>query len=156
MMAIVDVLDFMPEDHPQRHEIITILQHITHAVEKYQDPQTGMWFQVTEQIGREGNYVESSGSAMILYTWVKAAQKGYIDWDYLEKGKSAYQKFVNKFVKENKDGTITVTDACAVAGLGGNKKYRDGSYQYYLSEPVRDNDPKAVAPFIMVSVLLDK
>lgn len=156
MMAIVDVLDFMPEDHPQRHEIITILQHITHAVEKYQDPQTGMWFQVTDQIGREGNYVESSGSAMILYTWVKAAQKGYIDWDYLEKGKSAYQKFVNKFVKENKDGTITVTDACAVAGLGGNKKYRDGSYQYYLSEPVRDNDPKAVAPFIMVSVLLDK
>lgn len=156
MMAMVDVLDFMPENHTKRGEIIAILRNLAKTIENYRDPETGMWFQVTDQIGRDGNYVESSGSAMFIYTWVKGTQKGYLDTAYLEKGKVAYEEFVKKFVKENEDGTISVTDGCAVAGLGGEKKYRDGSYQYYLSEPVRDNDPKAVSPFIMVSVLLDK
>lgn len=156
MMAMVDVLDFMPENHTKRGEIIAILRNLAKTIENYRDPETGMWFQVTDQIGRDGNYVESSGSAMFIYTWVKGTQKGYLDTAYLEKGKVAYEEFVKKFVKVNEDGTISVTDGCAVAGLGGDKKYRDGSYQYYLSEPVRDNDPKAVSPFIMVSVLLDK
>jgi len=115
-----------------------------------------MWFQVTDKMTESGNYVESSGSAMFIYTWVKGAQKGYLPKEYLEKGSKAYDRFVNKFIKENPDGTISVTDACSVAGLGGEPRYRDGSYQYYISEPKRDNDPKAVSPFIMVSVLLKK
>lgn len=156
LMAMVDVLDYMPENHPKREEIVSILQNLAKAIENFRDAKTGMWYQVTDQMGREGNYVESSGSAMFIYSWVKGAQKGYLDASYLDKGIAAYDLFVKRFVKENEDRTISVTDGCAVAGLGGEKNYRDGSYEYYLSEPVRDNDPKAVAPFIMLSVLLDK
>jgi len=93
---------------------------------------------------------------MFIYSWVKGAQKGYLPKSFLKKGKIAYEQFVKQFVKENADKTISITNACSVAGLGGEKKYRDGSYQYYISEPKRDNDPKAVAPFMMVSVLLNK
>ncbi|HEY5590502.1 MAG TPA: glycoside hydrolase family 88 protein [Paludibacter sp.] len=156
MMAIVDVLDFLPSDHPKRPEIIKILHNLSFSLEKYRDPMTGMWFQVTDKVGEKGNYVESSGSAMFIYSWVKGAQKGYLPKSFLKKGKIAYEQFVKQFVKENADKTISITDACSVAGLGGEKKYRDGSYQYYISEPKRDNDPKAVAPFMMVSVLLNK
>ena len=156
MMALVDVLDFMPADHPQREEIITILHRIATAVEKYRDPETGMWYQVTNLTEREGNYLESSGSIMFIYSWVKGAQKGYLPESFAGKGATAYNQFVERFIRENGDGTISVTDVCSVAGLGGEKNYRDGSFSYYISEPVRDDDPKAVGPFIMVSILLDK
>lgn len=156
MMALVDVLDFMPEDHPKRGEIISLLRDLSSVVEKYREKKTGMWYQVTDQMGREGNYLESSASAMFIYSWVKGAQKGYLDKRYLKKGKKAYDQFVKRFVTKNPDGTISVIDGCAVAGLGGDKNYRDGSYEYYINEPVRDNDPKAVGPFIMLSIMLDK
>ncbi|MEI6554814.1 MAG: glycoside hydrolase family 88 protein [Paludibacter sp.] len=156
MMAMVDVLDYLPKDHPKRAEIIKILNDLSKSLDKYRDPKTGMWYQVTDKVGAEGNYVESSGSAMFIYTWVKGAQKGYLPKEYLSKGLKAYDQFVKKFVKENPDGTISLTDVCSVAGLGGEPRYRDGSYEYYISEPKRDNDPKAVGPFIMVSVLLKK
>lgn len=156
MMSMVDALDFMPQDHPKRNEILQILRELAASIEKYRDSKTGMWYQVTDQGTREGNYIESSGSAMFIYSWVKGAQKGYLDKSYLSKGKKAYDQFVKRFIKKESDGTISVTDGCAVAGLGGEKKYRDGSFEYYISEPIRDNDPKAVSPFIMVSVLLGK
>ena len=156
MMALVDVLDFMPENHPKRNEIIDILNKISAAVEKYRDPASGMWYQVTDQGTRQGNYLESSGSAMFIYTWVKGAQKGYLPNDYLEKGRKAYEQFVKQFLKNNEDGTISITNACSVAGLGGEKNYRDGSFEYYISEPKRDNDPKVVAPFIWTSIMLNK
>jgi len=155
MMAIVDVLDYLPENHPKRPDIIAILKNLCASIENFRDPDTGMWYQVTDQIERAGNYQESSGSAMFIYTWVKGAQKGYLDKSYLEKGKQAYDQFIKRFIKENADSTISVTDCCSVAGLGGEKKYRDGSFEYYISEPIRDNDPKTVSPFIMVSLLLD-
>ena len=156
MMAMVDVLDYLPKNHPKRPEIIKILTNLSQSLEKYSDPKTGMWYQVTDKMNETGNYVESSGSAMFIYSWVKGAQKGYLPKEFLDKGSKAYDKFVKQFIKENPDGTISVTDACSVAGLGGSPRYRDGSYDYYISEPRRDNDPKAVSPFIMASVLLKK
>ncbi|SHG03477.1 glycoside hydrolase family 88/105 protein [Dysgonomonas macrotermitis] len=156
MMSIVDALDFIPEDHPKRPELIGILKDISAAVEKFREPKTGMWYQVTNLGTREGNYLESSGSVMFIYTWVKGAQRGYLDKSYLKKGQKAYSQYLKRFVKKESDGTISITDGCSVAGLGGEKVYRDGSFEYYISEPVRDNDPKAVGPFIMLSILLDK
>ena len=155
MMAIVDVLDFLPEYHKDRAALIDILQKVSLAVDKYRDKQTGMWYQVTDKVGQKGNYLESSGSAMFIYTWVKGAQKGYLDATYLAKGREAYNQFVQRFIKDNGDGTISLTDGCSVAGLGGQKNYRDGSYEYYIHEPVQDNDPKAVGPFIMLSLLVE-
>ncbi len=156
MMSIVDVLDFLPAGHPKRPEIISILRHLSASLEKFRDKKTGMWYQVTDQPTKAGNYVESSASAMFIYSWVKGAQKGYLYKSFLTKGSKAYDQFVKRFIKQNSDGTISVTDACSVAGLGGDKVYRDGSFAYYIGEPIRENDAKAVAPFIMVSVLLNK
>ena len=155
-MALVDVLDFMPTDHPQRGDIIDILNKISVAIEKQRDPETGMWYQVTDLHDREGNYLESSGSIMFIYTWVKGAQNGYLPAEFLDKGEAAYDQFLDRFIKENADGTISVTDGVSVSGLGGEKNYRDGSFEYYISEPIRDDDPKAVGPFMMTSVLLDR
>ncbi len=156
MMSMVDVLDFMPANHPKRAEIIKILTDLSYSLEKYQDKKTGMWYQVTDKSDKQGNYLESSGSAMFIYTWAKGAQKGYLPKVFLKKAKIAYSQFVKQFIKTNEDGTITMTGACSVAGLGGSPRYRDGSFDYYISEPKRDNDAKAVAPFIMASVLLNK
>ena len=156
MMAMIDALDFIPETHPQRPQVIKILQDLCRSVEKFRDPKTGMWYQVTDQINREGNYLESTGSIMFIYTWVKGYQKGYLDKNYKKKGEEAYKQYVKRFIKEEADGTLSVTDCCSVAGLGGEKIYRDGSFEYYISEPVRDNDPKATAPFIMTSILLNQ
>lgn len=156
MMALVDVLDYLPANHPNRAEIIRILNDLSVSLDKFRDKKTGMWYQVTDKGGKEGNYLESSGSVMFIYTWVKGAQKGYLPKEFLNKGKKAYKQFVKKFIKTNPDGTISVTDVCSVAGLGGEPRYRDGSYEYYISEPIRDNDAKAVGPFIMLSVLLNR
>lgn len=156
MMAMVDVLDHLPEEHPQRAAIIERLNRIATAVERYRDPATGMWYQVTNLGEREGNYLESSGSIMFIYSWVKGAQKGYLPDAFLQKGAEAYDQFLKQFIRENEDGTISVTDVCSVAGLGGEKRYRDGSFEYYISEPIRDDDPKAVGPFIMTSILLER
>ena len=156
MMAIVDVLDFLPEDHKDRPAIIRLLQELSASIEKFRDPNTGMWYQVTDLVDRAGNYLESTGSIMFIYTWIKGAQKGYLDKGYLTKGEQAYDQFLKRFVKTEADGSLSITDCCSVAGLGGEKNYRDGSFEYYISEPIRDNDPKAIGPFIMTSVLLDR
>ena len=156
MMALVDVLEFLPKNHPKRPEIIKILSDLSIALEKFQDKKSGMWYQVTNMPEKEGNYLESSASAMFIYSWVKAGQNGYLSKSYLCKGKKAYTRFLKQFVVENSDGTISITNACSVAGLGGSPKYRDGSYEYYISEPKRDNDAKVVGPFIMLSILLNK
>lgn len=156
MMALVDALDYIPENHSLRPQIIEILRDLSADIEKFRDPKTGMWYQVTNMQSTPGNYLESSGSSMFVYTWVKAAQMGYIDKSYLKKGKKAYKQLVKTFIKKHPDGTISITNCCAVAGLGGKPRYRDGSFQYYISEPVRDNDPKSVGPFILLSLLLNQ
>ncbi|MFR9164907.1 MAG: glycoside hydrolase family 105 protein [Dysgonomonas sp.] len=155
-MAMVDVLDFLPQDHPKRSEIISIFRNLCASVEKFRDPETDMWYQVTDQIGRKGNYQESTGSIMFIYSWIKGAQNGYLDQEYMQKGKDAYDQYMSRFVRINADKTLSITDCCSVSGLGGEKVYRDGSFEYYISEPIRDDDPKAVGPFIMTSILLDR
>ena len=154
-MGMVDVLDFLPENHPQRQNIIHILNQLIQSLEKFQDPKTGLWYQVTDKRGKKGNYLESTGSIMFIYAMAKGAQKGYLSKDYEKKAGDLYASYIRNFVKENPDGTLSITNCCSVAGLGG-KDYRDGSYQYYISEPVRDNDSKATGPFIMASLLLNK
>ena len=154
-MGIVDVLDFLPENHPKRQDIIHIFQQLISALEKVEDPETKLWYQVTDKIGEKGNYLESTGSIMFIYSMIKGAQKGYLSKDYEGKANKLYASYLENFVKDEPDGTLTITNCCSVAGLGG-KNYRDGSYQYYISEPVRENDPKATGTFMMASLLLDK
>lgn len=153
-MAIVDVLDYFPEDHPARPRLITYLNELATAVVKVQD-ETGLWYQVTDMGDREGNFLEASGSTMLTYTLAKGVNKGYLPESFMKNAELGFQGLTEKLIKVDKDGLVTITQVCAVAGLGGNP-YRDGSYEYYINERKKDNDPKATGPFILAALELDK
>ena len=155
VVALVDVLDFIPQEHAGRARILEILNQVVVGVKKYQDPKTGLWYQVLDQGQREGNYLEATASSMFTYALLKASRKGYISNDYKATAIKAYNGILKNLIQNNGDGTINLTKCCSVAGLGGNP-YRDGSYGYYVHEPVRANDAKGVGPFIMASLEFDK
>ena len=120
-----------------------------------QDKDYGAWYQVMDEGQRTGNYLETSCTAMFAYTFVKGAKNGWLPEEFLKYGKTAYDGLNKFFVRHNPDGTLSLTRVCGVAGLGGNP-YRSGSYDYYIGEIIRDNDPKGVGPYIMLSLLLDE
>ncbi|RRN76649.1 glycoside hydrolase family 88 protein, partial [Pseudoxanthomonas sp. SGD-10] len=146
-MALVDVLDFIPENHPKRKELIKIIQDLADTLPKYQD-KTGLWYQVLDKPNYRGNYLEASVSSMFMYGYAKAVSKGYLDKKYMSIAEKAYNGIMEHLIVKNPDGTLTLTKCCAVAGLGGHP-YRDGSVEYYINERIRDNDSKATGPFIM-------
>ncbi len=150
-MALVDVLDFIPQSYKGRDSLVTIFKQVAEGIKKYQDPKSGVWYQVLDMGDKKGNYQESSASAMFIYALKKGVRNGYIDKKYNDVANRAYRGFLKEFIRDNGDGTISLSKVCAVAGLGGNP-YRNGSYKYYIGEPVRDNDPKGVGPFILASL----
>ena len=153
-MAMVDVLDFLPENHPGRERIITYLNEYAEAITKVQDT-SGLWWQVLDQGNREGNYLEATGSAMFTYTFAKGANKGYLPKKYLEIANKAYKGIIDNLISVEENGVVNLNKCCGVAGLGGNP-YRDGSFDYYVNEIIRSNDPKGTGPFIMASLELNK
>ncbi len=150
-MALVDTLDYLPADHPRRDDVIAVLNRLVAAVADYQDKKTGVWYQVLDKGGDEGNYLESSCSAMFVYAILKAVRNNYVPEHYYSVAKKGYQGLLEQFVEVTADGLVHYHKGCAVAGLGGNP-YRDGSYAYYIGEQIRSNDPKAVGPFILASI----
>ena len=152
-MAIVETLQYLGVN-AQTQPMVDILNHIYKVLPQYADPETGMWYQVLDQPGREGNYLEATGSIMFTYAMLKGVRLGYLPADMQPEAESLYEKFVKRFVRENADGTISITDCCAVAGLGG-KENRDGTFDYYISEPIIENDCKGVGPFIWASMEYD-
>ena len=153
-MAMVDVLDFLPENHPGRERIILYLNQYAEAITNVQD-QSGLWWQVLDQGNREGNYLEATGSSMFTYTFAKGVRKGYLPEHYLEVAKKAYNAIINTLISVDDNGLVNLNQCCAVAGLGGNP-YRDGSFEYYIGESIRANDPKGTGPFILASLELDR
>jgi len=158
-MGLVETLDFIPADHPRRGELIAILQRFVEAITRVQDPKSSVWWQVVDQPGREKNYLESSASAMFTFVLLKSSRLGYIDAKYAAVGRRAYDGLLKEFVEVDKDGLVTIHRAVQVVGLGGDpekERYRDGTYEYYVTEKVRDNDPKAVGPFIFASMEMER
>lgn len=153
-MALVDVLDYIPEDHPRRADLITMVKGLAITLPEYQD-KDGLWYQVLDQIDREGNFPEASVTTQFMYAYAKAVNKGYIDSSYIAVAEKAYDGLRKKLLKKNDDKTWTLTRCCAVGGLGGSK-YRDGSFNYYINERMRDNDAKATGPYIMGCIQLEK
>jgi unsaturated rhamnogalacturonyl hydrolase len=154
-MALVDVLDFFPTNHPARKQIIDTLQRTAHGIVKWQDRQTGLWWQVLDQGGREGNYVEATASAMFVYALAKGVNRGYLPRQYVHQIEKGYEGIATNVIERAPDGTWSLTRCCSVAGLGGNSvsgKVRDGSFDYYISEPVVKNDLKGVGPFILAGI----
>ena len=154
-MALVDVLDYFPENHPKRGELIAILQRLSDAVVKFQDPATGVWFQVVDKGSEPGNYREASASNMFAYALLKGVRLGYLNARFSDAGQKAYSGILREFMVQDADGSWHLEKTCSVAGLGGNP-YRDGSYAYYISEPVRRDDLKGAAPFILAGVELER
>lgn len=153
-MALVDVLDYMPKENPKHKELVGYLNQLSEALAKYQHA-SGLWYQVTDQGSREGNYLEASGSAMFAYAYAKGANKGYLPKKYKALAEKAFDGLTRDLVKVTPEGYVIITQACAVAGLGG-KPYRDGSYEYYINERKKDNDPKATGPFILAALELNR
>lgn len=154
--ALGDVLEKMPADHPKRPEMEALFKNVVDGIVKYQDPKTGVWYQVMDSPDREGNYLEATATAMFVYNMLRGVRTGLLDESYLAPAKKGYEGMIETFVKENEDGTISLTNCCAVAGLGGGKdERRNGTFEYYLSEPIRDNDSKGIGPFILAGLEYD-
>lgn len=153
-MALVDVLDYIPANHPERANLIKYLQRLAPALVKYQDAKSGVWYQMTTQGTRKGNYFEASASCMFVYALAKGVRMGYLPASYLALAKKGYAGILKEFIEEEANGTISLNKTVSVGGLGGSP-YRDGTYEYYLSEPIRKNDLKGVGPFIFASVEME-
>lgn len=155
LMAIVDILDFLPENHPDREKMIKIFNDEVDALLKVADPTTGLWYQVLDHGGHEGNYIEASGSCMYTYAMAKAANKGYIDARYKAIAMQKFDAIIKHLITNDEAGNLVLKNVCGGCGLGGNP-YRDGSYNYYITEKVVPNDSKGVAPFILAALELNR
>ena len=153
-MAVVDALDYIPAEHPRRAELISIIQRLADALPNYQ-ASNGLWSQVIDQPTKKGNFPEASVTTQCMYAFAKAVNKGYIDKKHNLYAEKAFNGILDKLIVENMDGTLTLTRCCAVGGLGGTP-YRDGSFEYYTGEKIRNNDAKATGPFIMGCIELNK
>lgn len=155
MMAIVDILDYFPEDHADRKELIAVLDRLSEALSNFQDEETGTWYQVVDLPEREGNYLEASATSMYVYAMAKGVNKGYLDEKYMQVAEKGYDGILDNFIVVHDNGLVDLTEVCEVAGLGGNP-YRDASFEYYVNEPKRTNDIKGVGPFIQASLELGR
>ena len=147
-VALADLMEIVPagEDNDRLRAIFVELMA---GVSRYADEETGMYWQVVDQCGREGNYLETSGSCMIAYAMLKGARLGVLGKEYAAQGQKTFRGIVEKYLSFT-DGNLNLGGICLVAGLGPeNNRRRDGSYEYYISEPVVENDTKGVAPFIL-------
>lgn len=150
VMALADTIEVLPKNHKDRNALIKILNNCVTALLKVQDNASKVWYQVLDEGERKGNYLEASGSSMIVYALLKGVRLGYLPESLKETAKEAYKGLINEFILETKDGLINLNKICYVAGLGGKDK-RDGSFAYYISEPIVSNEPKGLGPFLLAS-----
>jgi len=148
--ALIDVTNEITPDYGEfRGEMEGIARELAENLLPYIDKDSGMLWQVPNQIGRSGNYPETSGSAMVAYFYIKGARLGILDASYAAVGKKIFQSICDRYLTES-GGKLNLGGICLVAGLGPeNNRRRDGSYEYYISEPIVENDAKGLAPFLM-------
>lgn len=154
-MALVEVLDALPATYTRRQELLNVFRHVMASVVNYQDETSGVWYDVLD-VDDPRNYLEATCSSMFAYALLKGVRMGYLDTSYRNAGIKAYRGIIKEFVKQNNDKTISLTKCCEVSGLGPEtNRRRDGSFDYYMSENVRDNDPKGIGPFIWASLEME-
>lgn len=157
-MAILEVLDVLPKNYENRGKLIEMLNNVMKATVKYQDKKTGVWYDVLD-VKDSRNYLEATASSMFTYVLLKGSRLGYFSNDLKEAGLKGYKGILKEFVKVNADKTVSLTRCCEVSGLGPDNekgRRRDGSFEYYMSEPIRDNDGKGVGPFIWASLEMER
>ncbi len=153
-MAMVDALDYFPEQHAGKDAIIAILNRFVKAVTAVQDKKTGLWYDIVDMPNEPRNYFEASASSMLVYTIAKAARKGYIPYGYAAVAKKGFDGIIKEFIEVDDKGLTNLKGTVSVSGLGGNP-YRDGSFDYYMSEKVVVNDAKGVGAFILAATEIE-
>ena len=151
-MALVETLPLIPDGTAGKEEMISILRGIFEKLPAYADKETGMWYQVLDRPGAEGNYLEATCCAMFTYSMLKGRRLGYLDIP-AKTCKETYASFVKTFI--SRDGsTVNLDHCCEVAGLGG-KENRRGDYDYYINEKIRSNDPKGIGPAVWAALEME-
>ncbi|MBN2984907.1 glycoside hydrolase family 88 protein [Cohnella algarum] len=153
MMALADSLERFPAGHVGKSRLAAMLERLVSAVTVYQDAETGMWHQITDAGGREGNYAEASGTAMFVYAILKGIRLGVVPSVFEGTAERGFAGLLRHAARADADGTFRLCRINRVAGLGGHP-YRDGSFAYYVGEPVVCDDPKGVAPFLLAAMEL--
>ena len=154
VMALVDTLEELPEDNKYKNESLHIFNDTMNALIKVADKDAHVWYQVLDCGDRKGNYLEASGSSMIAYALFKGVRLGYLPEELREFAKESYRGLIDEFILETPLGLINLNKICFVAGLGGKDNChgkRDGSFSYYISEPIVCNEPKGLGPFILAA-----
>jgi unsaturated rhamnogalacturonyl hydrolase len=154
VMAVVDALEVFPTDHPACAEFVAILERTLTAVSHYQDKATGLWWQILDQGDRAGNYLEASGTSMFVYAIAKGVRHGYLDKNWLSVANRAFAGLLTHLVTIDDKGLVDLNGICSTAGLGG-VPYRDGSFEYYVNEPVITNDLHGVGAFLNAAVQIE-
>lgn len=146
-MALLDTLTKTDNSYqPDYDRLKQVFVDLMESMAKFQD-ESGMWYQVVNMGGREKNYLETSGSAIMAYSMLKGVRLGFLPERFRELGEKAFHGICDRYLKE-KDGRLSLGGICLVAGLGG-PQMRDGTYEYYMSEPVVEDDAKGVGPFLL-------
>ena len=148
-VALADIIEII-DNADNKEQLCGIFRDVITGIAKYADSETGMYYQVVDKISAEGNYLETSGSSMIAYAMLKGARLGVLDKKYSDLGRKTFDGICSKYLAASEDGDLELGGICLVAGLGPeDNRRRDGSYEYYISEPVVKNDAKGVAPFLL-------
>lgn len=148
-MALVDVLDFLPDQNSeQRSTVIAILNRLATAISKVQEANTGVWWQVIDRAGADGNWQESSSTAMFVYALAKGVRKGYLDASFSAVARKGWDGLLNTFITEDKNSYLNLTGTCEGTGVGS-------SYDFYIGRRERTNDPKGLGPFLLASVEIE-
>jgi unsaturated rhamnogalacturonyl hydrolase len=153
MMALVDTLSYYPKDDPGRKQLIALLERDAEAVARFQDKDSGLWYQVLDKAGEKGNFLESSASSMFVYALARGVRQGYLPQRYLANAERGYKGILSHFIQTVGED-VSLTGTVKGAGLGGDP-YRDGTYAYYIGEKVITNDPKGVGAFLLASAEMD-
>lgn len=150
-MALIDTMEIMPEHlHGEKAELHRVYQELIDAMLPYQEQESGMWYQVVNRGGIAPNYLETSGSAIFAYAIMKSVRLGFLDETYFAYGKKAFDGICEKYLSE-KNGELQLGGICLVAGLG-NREMREGTFDYYMREPIVKNEAKGVAPLILAYI----
>ena len=153
-LGLVDVLEYFPKDNPRRSELIAILNREAAAIEKVQDKKSGVWWDILDLGGKEKNYLESSASAMFVYALARGVREGYLPEKYMRVATTGWAGIKKEFIKTNAQGQTDWEGTVSVSGLGGTP-YRDGSYDYYMTEKLRTNDAKGLGPAIRAALEME-
>lgn len=150
-MALIDTMEVMPPSMSREKEKLgSIYKELIDSMLPYQDEATGMWYQVVNRGGIRPNYLETSGSAIFAYAIMKSVRLGYLEDSYFARGQKAFEGICSTYLSEE-DGQLQLGGICLVAGLG-NKEMREGTFDYYMREPVVKNEAKGVAPLILAYI----